>query len=51
MKLIIGCDYGGCRLKDVIVKYLCEKDIEVVDIGIYIDESVDFLFYVEEVVN
>ncbi|PDF95491.1 ribose 5-phosphate isomerase B [Listeria monocytogenes] len=51
MKLTIGCDHGGRRLKDAIVKHLREKDIEVVDIGTYTDESVDFPSYAEEVAN
>lgn len=51
MKLTIGCDHGGRRLKDAVVAHLKARDIQVTDIGTYSDESVDFPFYAEEVAN
>lgn len=42
MKLIIGSDHGGKKLKDSIVKHLQAKDIPIEDVGPYNTDSVDF---------
>lgn len=49
MKIVIGSDHGGKRLKDVIVKHLQEKQLDVKDIGPYTAESVDYPSYAVEV--
>lgn len=51
MKIVIGSDHGGKRLKDVIVKHLQEKQLDVKDIGPYTAESVDYPLYAVEVCN
>ncbi|SHK64155.1 ribose-5-phosphate isomerase [Clostridium cavendishii DSM 21758] len=42
MKIAIGCDHGGLRLKNEVIKYLQEKGIEYVDYGTYSEESCDY---------
>lgn len=49
MKLVIGSDHGGKRLKEAIVAHLSEKEVEVKDIGPYTAESVDYPSYAVEV--
>ncbi|WP_099222983.1 ribose 5-phosphate isomerase B [Listeria costaricensis] len=49
MKITIGADHGGRKLKDAIVRHLEEKGITMTDIGTYSDDSVDFPSYAEEV--
>lgn len=51
MKITIGCDHGGRRLKDAIVAHLNTRGARVSDIGTYSDDSVDFPSYAEEVAN
>ena len=38
----IGCDHGGYELKEKVVAFLKEKNIEVQDCGCYCKDSVDF---------
>ena len=42
MKIAIGSDHGGYRLKEEIKKYLDEKDIEFVDFGCEGEEAIDY---------
>ncbi len=42
MKIAIGSDHGGYRLKEEVKKYLDEKNIEFVDLGCKSEESVDY---------
>lgn len=42
MKIAIGCDHGGYDLKNLIVKKLGDDGVEVVDMGTYSEESVDY---------
>lgn len=42
MKVAIGSDHGGLRLKQEITKLLTEKNIPVYDFGTYSPESVDY---------
>lgn len=51
MKIVIGSDHGGKRLKDVIVRHLQEKNMDVKDIGPYTADSVDYPSYAVEVCN
>ena len=39
--IAIGSDHGGFKLKELIKRYLDEKDIEYKDFGCYSEESVD----------
>ena len=49
MKLAIASDHGGFRLKGPILKFLAEKKVETVDLGIDSEESVDYPDYASEV--
>ena len=40
--IAIGADHGGFKLKEVVKKYLQEKNIEVKDYGTYSEERVDY---------
>ena len=42
MKIAIGSDHGGYRLKEEVKKYLDEKDIEFVDFGCEGEEAIDY---------
>jgi ribose 5-phosphate isomerase B len=42
LKIAVGSDHGGFLLKDVIMKYLKEKDIDFTDFGCFTTESVDY---------
>ena len=42
MKIAIGADHGGYKLKEEIKKYLNEKQIEFVDFGTDSEERVDY---------
>ena len=42
MKIAIGSDHGGFKLKGEIIKHLKEKQIEVVDFGTYNEDSCDY---------
>ncbi len=41
-KIIIGSDHAGFNLKNILIKYLSEKNYTVEDIGCYSAESVDY---------
>lgn len=42
MKIVIGSDHGGFDLKEVLKKHLIEKGLEVIDVGAYDTNSVDY---------
>lgn len=43
--IALGCDHGGYKLKEAIIKYLEDKHITYKDFGTYSKESVDFPKY------
>jgi len=45
MKIVLGADHGGFELKEKIKSHLLNKNIEVIDKGIYELESVDYPYY------
>ena len=45
MKIAIGCDHGGFRLKDAIKEYLAGKNIEIEDFGTNSAQSVNYPEY------
>ena len=49
MKIAIGCDHGGYLLKQDVLIWLEELDIDVEDFGCYSRESVDYPAYGEKV--
>ena len=49
MKIAIGCDHGGYLLKQDILIWMEENDIEYEDFGCFSTESVDYPIYGEKV--
>ncbi len=47
-KIVIGNDHGGYALKKVIKKKLKKKGYEIVDVGTYSKESVDYPDFAEK---
>ncbi len=42
MKIAIGCDHAGYKLKEYLLKYLTEKKVVVKDFGTYSEERADY---------
>jgi ribose 5-phosphate isomerase B len=42
MKIVIGCDHAGFELKNTILTYFNDNDIEWVDIGTFSKDSMDY---------
>lgn len=40
--IALGCDHGGFELKKIIADFLKEKGYELLDVGTYTEESVDY---------
>lgn len=51
MKIVLAADHGGFELKEIIRKDLAQTGHEVVDVGCYSTESVDYPDYVEKAVE
>ncbi|WP_240376169.1 ribose 5-phosphate isomerase B [Bacillus piscicola] len=51
MKLAIGSDHAGLRLKEEILQVLNEMDLEIDDVGCHCDDSVDYPDYAIPVAN
>lgn len=49
MKLAIGCDHAGFEYKELLLKYLTEKNFSVKDFGTYSLASVDYPDFVHPV--
>lgn len=49
MKLAIGCDHGGLEIKNAILAYLREQNIDYTDFGTYTTDSVDYPVYAKRV--
>lgn len=45
MKIALGCDHGGLKLKEAIKKHLICRNIEVKDFGTYSSDSVNYPDY------
>ena len=45
MKIVIGSDHAGFRLKEIVKNFLKTRNIEVEDFGTYTEESVDYPDY------
>ena len=48
MRVALGSDHGGFELKQEIIKYLEEKNIEYKDYGCYSTESTDYPIYAKK---
>jgi ribose 5-phosphate isomerase B len=42
MKIILGSDHAGFELKEDLRGYLAEQKVEVIDLGVYNEEPVDY---------
>lgn len=51
MKVAVGCDHGGFILKDAVISTLEELGAQVVDMGTYSTESVDYPVYGKKVAD
>lgn len=51
MKVAVGCDHGGFVLKDALISTLEELGAQVVDMGTYSTESVDYPVYGKKVAD
>jgi len=51
MKVLIASDHGGYELKEEIVTFLTEQDIDFDDLGTYSVDSVDYPDYAKKVVD
>lgn len=49
MKIALGSDHGGFKLKNEIISYLKENGYEIKDFGTYTTESCDYPEYAEKV--
>lgn len=49
MKIAIGCDHGGFRLKNAVIEHLEKKGVEVKDFGTYTEESCDYPDFAQKV--
>lgn len=49
MKIAIGCDHGGFILKQGILDFLKQREIEVTDFGTFDEKSVDYPVYGKKV--
>jgi ribose 5-phosphate isomerase B len=49
MKVAVGCDHGGFPLKDVVIEAVQAAGHEVIDVGTFSAEAVDFPDFVKKV--
>jgi ribose 5-phosphate isomerase B len=51
MKIAIGCDHAGFKMKEIIKEYLLSKKIEVKDFGTYSEDRADYPDFAHAVSN
>ncbi len=49
MKIVIGSDHAGYRLKESVKNFLISKGMDVEDVGTHSEESTDYPLYAEKV--
>jgi len=49
MKIAIGSDHAGFKMKQIVLEYLKQQGMDVKDFGTYSEESVDYPDYVRPV--
>ncbi len=42
MRVALGCDHGGLNIKNAVIDYLNENNIDYTDFGCYTEDSVDY---------
>jgi len=48
MRIVVGCDHAGFRIKDAVIEAIKEAGHEVLDVGTYSDARVDFPDFAEK---
>ncbi|MCL5277318.1 MAG: ribose 5-phosphate isomerase B [Deltaproteobacteria bacterium] len=51
MKIAIASDHAGFRLKEEIIKFLESRNVGIINLGTYSEESVDYPDYAEKVAD
>ena len=51
MKIALGCDHGGFDMKEVVKKLVESRNVEVIDLGCYGTDSVDYPDYARKVAS
>lgn len=51
MKLVIGADHAGFKLKELIKAHLKEKGFDIEDVGTFSEDSVDYPDFAEKVAS
>lgn len=51
MQIIIGSDHAGYAMKETVKKFLKDRGLEVTDIGVYTEDSVDYPDYAKKVAS
>lgn len=51
MRIAMGCDHAGFRLKEAIKAYLAAKGIKIIDEGTYSEDAVDYPDLAKKVVQ
>ncbi len=51
MKIGLGCDHAGYRLKEAIKLYLTENQLETTDFGTFSEDSTDYTVFAHAVAN
>lgn len=51
MQIVIAADHGGFALKKEVARYLQNKQIEILDVGCFGEESVDYPDFAQDAVN
>ncbi|HEY76184.1 MAG TPA: ribose 5-phosphate isomerase B [Thermoflexia bacterium] len=49
MRIVVGADHGGYRLKEEIARFLADEGYEVEDVGTFDEESTDYPDYAVQV--
>ena len=49
MKIAVGCDHGGFPLKDIVIESVKATGHEVIDVGTYSADAVDFPDFAKKV--
>lgn len=49
--IALGADHGGFNLKEAIIEYFKENNIEFIDHGCYSEESVDYAIFAKKVAD
>jgi ribose 5-phosphate isomerase B len=51
MRIVVGSDHAGYKLKEAIKKFLTERYIEVIDVGTHSEDSCDYPDYAAKAIE